>query len=142
VPGRFRGPETNAYCHPSRPHAAMGLCGVCYGAIKAMSTLGHDASTSGRRLHRQKQKSARKLRLQKYGLTDEDYRHMLEKQGGVCAICHRKNGSNNRRLHVDHDHKTEKVRGLLCGTCNTGIGLLRDKLSMLYKAIAYLEDAM
>lgn len=73
-----------------------------------------------------------------FGITVEDYRAMFEKQGGVCAIC----GApppNKRGFHVDHDHKTGKIRGLLCHHCNVGIGNLRDSIDMLRKALAYLE---
>jgi len=50
------------------------------------------------------------------GLTLDDYERLLATQGGVCAICERP--PKKRRLHVDHDHATGKVRGLLCFTCN------------------------
>jgi hypothetical protein len=50
------------------------------------------------------------------GLTQADYDRLLAAQGGVCAICERP--PKTRRLHVDHDHKSGKVRGLLCFTCN------------------------
>lgn len=80
-----------------------------------------------------------------YGISHKQYRGMLDQQGGVCAICggdgflmreHHKN-----RLVVDHDHKTGKVRGLLCHNCNRGIGLLQDSQSTLNSAIKYLERA-
>jgi hypothetical protein len=77
-----------------------------------------------------------KLRV-KYGLTIEGYNALLDKQGGVCAVC----GHNvsKRALHVDHDHGTGKVRGLLCNKCNRGMGLLGDDVTLLKSAIAYLE---
>jgi hypothetical protein len=51
-----------------------------------------------------------------YGVTEEEYRALLDAQEGRCAICRRR--PVNRRLAVDHDHNTGKVRGLLCYTCN------------------------
>lgn len=54
-----------------------------------------------------------------YGLSWEEYLLLLEGQDGVCAICHQ---PSDRELHVDHDHLTGRVRGLLCGRCNTGLG--------------------
>lgn len=76
-----------------------------------------------------------------YGVTLEDYDRMAEAQGHKCAICHstdpRGNGS---RFAVDHDHKTGKVRGLLCGPCNMGIGKLGDDIALLTAAIEYLKD--
>jgi hypothetical protein len=74
-----------------------------------------------------------------YGLTLEDYDAMLEAQGGVCAICGGGPiGGREKYLCVDHDHETGKVRGLLCGHCNTGIGKLKHDSSILAAAIEYL----
>lgn len=75
-------------------------------------------------------------RNHKYGISKENLLNMLEKQEGKCAIC--KQPPKNRALHVDHCHATEKVRGLLCHGCNTGIGLFRDNPLLLQHAINYL----
>lgn len=81
---------------------------------------------------------ARKSRLKiKFGLTLEDYDSMFQKQNGVCAICGKRE-KQNKLLAVDHCHKTGKVRGLLCSTCNTAIGKLNDEPQMLLKAANYL----
>ena len=85
----------------------------------------------------------------KYGVTPEMYNAMLEAQGGKCAIegCTAeipgKIGSkeSSRRWHIDHDHKTGKVRGLLCTTCNLGVGYFKDDVALLQSAIRYLEKA-
>jgi hypothetical protein len=54
-----------------------------------------------------------------------------------CAIC-----ASTEKLHIDHNHETGVVRGLLCGTCNAGIGMFRDKIELLKNAIDYLgKDA-
>lgn len=55
-------------------------------------------------------------RARQLGVDDTAYKRMLEAQGGHCALC--PNRPKTRRLHVDHDHKTGAVRGLLCHTCN------------------------
>jgi hypothetical protein len=57
-----------------------------------------------------------------YGLTLKDYDEMLKKQRGKCAICG-KPPTSRRRLAVDHNHKTNKVRGLLCHVCNNFLGV-------------------
>ena len=62
-----------------------------------------------------------------YGITLAQYDFMFQEQGGLCRLCHRPetmvgNGGNVRRLSVDHDHVTGQIRGLLCATCNLGIG--------------------
>lgn len=77
--------------------------------------------------------------LKKYGLTIEEYDRLLVSQNGVCAIC-RKTDSTHR-LCVDHDHITGKVRGLLCGKCNRGIGCLGDNSMQLRMAADYIEKS-
>ena len=72
----------------------------------------------------------------RYGITKADYEKMLFVQMGLCAICLMK---PKNKLHVDHDHLTGKVRGLLCGNCNKALGLLRDNTDFLSKAIEYLN---
>lgn len=82
-------------------------------------------------------------RLEKYGLTHEQYINMCAAQGGKCAICQRipvGNGSMSV-LQVDHDHETGKVRGLLCQHCNTGLGKFSDKVDVLLAAVQYLIAA-
>ena len=74
-------------------------------------------------------------RQTEYGVSEEDYNAMVLLQNNLCAIC---NKPSHRTLHVDHDHKTGRVRGLLCYSCNTGIGLLRDDINYLANAIKYL----
>ncbi len=79
--------------------------------------------------------------LRQYGLTIETYEAMVLSQNGVCAICGRPPSMRNRndcRLHVDHDHATGAVRGLLCLNCNRGLGMLGDDLSRVQSAANYL----
>jgi hypothetical protein len=80
-----------------------------------------------------------------YGITIDDYDAMLIKQSGVCAIC----GNHETRLAqdgqpsmlaVDHCHETGKVRGLLCHSCNNGIGFLNDDVDRIQAAIDYLNE--
>lgn len=72
-----------------------------------------------------------------YGISREEYDSLLASQENVCAIC----GKEPKRFNVDHDHKTGKVRGLLCSSCNTGLGKLGDSMEGLMKAYKYLEKA-
>src|SRR6185437_9382788 len=71
----------------------------------------------------------------KYGLTIEEYKNMLSRQNWACAICERKFG--DMIPNVDHNHKTGKVRELLCFNCNTGLGNLKDDPKIVYKALNY-----
>jgi hypothetical protein len=77
----------------------------------------------------------------RYGITLEQYNEMVELQGGRCAICNKVPAGTNhtsRRLAVDHDHVTGTVRGLLCGPCNTTIGMIEDSPGMLDRMRRYL----
>jgi len=71
------------------------------------------------------------------GCTPKMYAELLQKQGGVCAICARPNASG-RQLAVDHCHRSGVVRGLLCTLCNTAIGSFGDNPDLLEKAKAYI----
>jgi hypothetical protein len=75
----------------------------------------------------------------KYGMTLEDYDRMLEAQGGGCAICGRP-PRQGTHLHVDHDHDTRRVRGLLCFSCNVAVGQLQHDPGRILRAADYLED--
>lgn len=72
----------------------------------------------------------------RYGITVEQYAEMFDKQKGGCAICGKE--PDRIRLHVDHDHATGKVRGLLCFDCNLVLGHARDNTAILDAAKAYL----
>lgn len=74
----------------------------------------------------------------RFGITLNDYNEMFTKQGGACAICFEP--PKAKRLHVDHDHTTKKVRGLLCGKCNQALGLFRERESVMLAAIDYLKQ--
>lgn len=75
--------------------------------------------------------------LNKYGLTSETFDQMVIRQNNVCVICNQK--EKRRRLSVDHDHDTGKIRDLLCGRCNKSIGLFEEDPELLRKAAEYLE---
>ncbi len=84
--------------------------------------------------------ASRRHRLKSYGLAPGDYEAMLASQRGMCAICCTDTPKGQGgRFHVDHDHKTGKVRGLLCTGCNTGIGHLKDSLTIVQDAAEYLR---
>lgn len=72
-----------------------------------------------------------------YGMSITEYDALLNLQKGVCAICSEP-PKNGKVLAVDHDHLTDKVRGLLCTSCNTALGTFRDSVKILESAVAYL----
>lgn len=79
----------------------------------------------------------------KYNFTLKEYNTLFKKQNGKCAICSKPETTSNqhgvRVLSVDHDHKTNKVRALLCDRCNRMIGFAKENKKILYMAIKYLE---
>lgn len=80
--------------------------------------------------------------LDKYGLTLEQHIEMWLAQDGKCLICYVDEFDlGKRRLHIDHNHTTGFVRGLLCSNCNTAIGMFEDDIYRMEKAIQYLRDA-
>lgn len=74
----------------------------------------------------------------KYGITPERYDEMLVEQNGRCAICFVPQADYPKKFHVDHDHGTKQVRGLLCSKCNNAIGLLKEDVEILNRAREYL----
>ncbi len=87
-----------------------------------------------------------KKKLQRHGVTLEEYESLLERQNGVCAICERpeprvhQQSGVPQRLSLDHCHDTHAVRGLLCSYCNSAIGQMDDEPALLERAISYLRN--
>lgn len=89
--------------------------------------------------------SRRKQLKHKYNITLEEYETLRVSQGCVCAICgsSKNNVTGKRRdwnWSVDHCHETGRVRGLLCNSCNRGLGMLGDTVERLEKALLYLKS--
>jgi len=82
-------------------------------------------------------KQHRSWHLKRYGLTLEQVDEILFKQNHKCAICDRSLKEMNR--NIDHDHRTGKVRGILCHRCNAGLGYVEDE-DFLKKSLAYLSE--
>lgn len=116
----------------SRSEGQGSLCKVCITRKSQAWKAAHPE-----RFREQVRKSWLKI---KYGMTPAQYDVLLASQGGACAIC----GSlpsdpRGFKLHVDHDHGTGRVRGILCGPCNAGLGSFRDDTVRMERAIAYLR---
>lgn len=87
-------------------------------------------------LSKDERKQHNKLKWYKrYGIAFEDYQSMVKQQDGACRIC----ATTPSKLHLDHSHETNLIRGLLCANCNMGLGLFYDSPLILSKAIEYLE---
>ena len=74
----------------------------------------------------------------KFGIGIDDYERMLSEQSSGCAIC-RAPGPEEGSLHVDHDHVTGRVRGLLCVSCNNALGAFRESFDIFQAAADYLD---
>ena len=95
-----------------------------------------------------RQAKGRKHHLKKrYNITQQEYETKLASQDYKCALCG-KDASDNKRggkldpLHIDHCHKTNTLRDLLCHQCNSGLGQFKDNIEILQKAIDYLHKHM
>lgn len=82
------------------------------------------------------QKELDRIRFKKYGITGDEFRLILERQGFKCPICNR---DITKNLSVDHDHNTNKIRGLICNKCNLAIGSAEDSPDKLRAMADYLE---
>lgn len=87
-----------------------------------------------------KERAADHGRKNLYDLPMGAFEQMLASQDGKCAICERTEAGGRGAFHVDHCHDSGKVRGLLCNSCNGGLGKFRDRPELLLKAVKYLAE--
>lgn len=76
---------------------------------------------------------------QKYGISVSQFGKILEIQGGVCAIC-ATDSPGKKGFHVDHDHSTGAVRGVLCSRCNRGLVIFGDNYDGIHRVLTYLKN--
>ena len=157
---RSQGRLKPAPCHPEKPHYAKGLCSWCYkkSMMAAWPSEKREAKrhrsneyrnrwreeikVRAREWYHTSQKSpkfdplkARKMVIStRYGLKPEDVAAAIERQSGKCAICR----ETPSELVVDHCHKTDRFRSMLCRHCNLVIGYARENPQILAASIAYL----
>lgn len=142
-----------ATCHPDRKHHALGFCSSCY--YKDYAKRNPQTSEDYKRRNATPAVKACKLRwitkkkaenprfiadrhrLDRYGLSAEAAWAKLEGQHGRCEIC--QETLEDKIYHIDHNHETNEVRGILCMACNTAIGKLKESEFILERAIAYLK---
>ncbi len=108
-------------------HQGLGKCKNCYSR--------HDYKRSDKAFKRMQEFHYKK----KFNLTLEEINRMIKNQDGICPICKQKISNAKRKWHVDHNHTTGEVRGILCSSCNPGLGYFKDNIQILQSAIKYLK---
>ena len=121
-----------AYCNRTRDEARKG--GICPTCLKRPP-----AESRSECLVCRDEGRARN-RLHETGATPEWFREHFLKQRGLCAICSVELALTGSNTLVDHNHKTGRLRGILCRSCNSGLGQFRDSSTTLQLAIYYLEE--
>jgi hypothetical protein len=110
-----------------------GLQSCCKLCHKAVCKISHVAHKIKRNLYN------KKYNIEKnYGISFDDYLNLIKSQNGNCQIC-KSVLIAGKNTHLDHCHTTGKIRGVLCGKCNTGIGQFNDSLELLKSALKYLK---
>lgn len=121
-----------------------GYCRDCESSYLAERLANNPTARAARRKaareHNRSDGHREKLLRRLYGIGLNEYAAMLQSQGQRCAICPATEpGGNSTSWHVDHDHATGRVRGLLCVRCNLGLGYFQDDPDRLVRASAYLR---
>ena len=129
-------------CGQHKEHGARGLCKSCYGV--AWGRRNPDKRRAATRAWATRNPWRRRQDfLKSYGVSEQDIERRFLAQGGKCAICRREaygSARNTRSLHIDHDHETGLLRGLLCHSCNLALGLFLDSPELLRTAAEYVEE--
>lgn len=109
-------------------------CTTCAGKGKQNNNYKHGLSNTYEYIT----KYRRETNLKKFGLTVNSYNLLLKKQNYKCAICKCSLKELKKRFSVDHNHKTNQIRGLLCPQCNSILGFAKEKAEILQNCISYL----
>lgn len=136
---------------------SIKVCGTCSAELPLSSFYSNKRNRDGlynhckscvrliQKRYEERNKVTRRARgLRKIGATLEQYDELFAQQNGKCLICNEPPKGTSRitqNLHVDHDHLTGKIRGLLCNRCNRGIGFFEDKADLLESAYKYLKES-
>jgi hypothetical protein len=121
--------------YPDRPKAARKRYELSHPEAKKAKRHRYQIARLAREPNWYKQ---RRLRVE-HRLSLEEYNAILAEQDGRCALCGGKPNGRWGTLNIDHNHKTGERRGLICDSCNRGLGLFGDNEVLLRKAAEYLE---
>ena len=132
---------------------SSGVCKICaktfhkhwYTKMKQFCKNGHDRTLKQTTANGWCRKcsicSIRKYQYKKrYGISLVEYNNLFMSQNGCCKICGIHQTADSRKFAVDHNHKTGQIRGLLCASCNSGLGYFKDNTTILENAITYIKQ--
>ena len=139
----MRSPETAKNSPPFGAERPLRVKEVCKNG-HTIAEVGRTTSGRCRQCNRDEQQARYANKVGVYEERQRRYYEALAMNLGDehCAICGSAvaNKVDTKRLHVDHDHKTGRIRGLLCGVCNMGLGAFRDNINTMMNAISYLRE--
>lgn len=124
-------PPSEFYIDKASPDGFQGRCKSCSKNVSASYYKNFSKDMNAKRRVRHLKNT--------FGITPCDYQKIFNDQNGKCAICGTFQEDLERRLAIDHDHNSGKIRGLLCNSCNNGLGRFKDSVENLKRATAYLE---
>ncbi len=130
---------------PNAPHGLYPKCKACHAGLQRerlkSPPIRRKKNAADKALYYKAKPKWRNRRYYKeYGIGLATYTKMFDIQNGKCKICETPQEELTRQLAIDHCHATGKIRGLLCGLCNTGLGAFRDNKTLLQIAISYLGE--
>lgn len=118
--------------HKSGKNGIRAQCKLCISAVYAPVKKPKRTAEETKNLYKSR------AFKRKYGITKEDFYVLKSKQNNKCAICENIL-ENDKKSHMDHCHDTGKLRGVLCTTCNVGLGMFKDSLLLLKSAVKYVK---
>ena len=122
-------------CFHKRSDTKSGLRSNCKDCVRERNNSRYHNSDKKAAAKRSRKHSLRIL----YGISPEQYEQMFKNQQGLCAICQQPE-KNKSYLSIDHCHSSQEIRSLLCGNCNSAIGLLQDSSKIIFSAASYLQS--
>ena len=127
-------PRSEFTKHGVSPNGVHSYCKPCCSEIQKVRYAARPAQASALINRRAKLKKT-------YGITMDDFDSMLDAQEGSCKICRTKTPGGRGHFAIDHCHESGRVRGLLCNSCNIGLGHFKDNVDLLHRAIDYLKES-
>jgi hypothetical protein len=124
-----------SYFYPHKS-CSQGVRSECVTCEKKRRAVRHQRA---KKYHPERRRSV--VLKNKYGITGEQFEQMLIAQNNKCKICQSTDPGPKGVFAVDHCHRTNKVRGLLCYLCNIGLGSFRDNVDFLNSAVTYLKES-